>query len=60
MWCVGELNEAHITKMEDALQTYKKPYNPREPAVCLDEKPVTHADVRPGLSRRAGAGSPAR
>ncbi len=26
----------------------KEPYNPSEPVVCLDEKPVTlHADVRP-------------
>ena len=48
MWCVAELNEDYITKMEDVLETYEKPYNPAEPVVCLDEKPVTlHADVRP-------------
>jgi hypothetical protein len=46
MWCVAELNEEYIEKMEDVLQTYEKPYN--EPVVCLDEKPVSlHADVRP-------------
>src|SRR5437588_11447083 len=34
--------------MEDVLETYEKPYDPAEPVVCLDEKPVTlHADVRP-------------
>jgi hypothetical protein len=34
--------------MEDVLETYEQPYDPEEPVVCLDEKPVTlHADVRP-------------
>ncbi len=48
MWCVAELNEDYIRKMEDVLETYEQPYNPEQPVVCLDEKPVTlHADVRP-------------
>jgi hypothetical protein len=48
MWCVAELNEAYIAKMEDVLGVYEKSLNPEEPVVCLDEKPVTlHADVRP-------------
>lgn len=47
MWCVAELDDAYIAKMEDVLETYEKPYDPAEPVVCLDEKPVTlHADVR--------------
>jgi hypothetical protein len=30
------------------LATYERPYDPQEPVVCLDEKPVTlHADLRP-------------
>jgi len=34
--------------MEDVLETYEQPYDPKQPVVCLDEKPVTlHADVRP-------------
>jgi len=45
---VAELNDEYIAKMEDVLETYEKPYDPAEPVVCLDEKPVTlHADVRP-------------
>jgi hypothetical protein len=45
---VAELNEAYIAHMEDVLEVYEKPYDPDEPVVCLDEKPVTlHADVRP-------------
>jgi hypothetical protein len=47
MWCVADLNEDYITKMEDVLETYEQPYDPQQPVVCLDEKPVMlHADVR--------------
>jgi hypothetical protein len=56
MWCVPELNDEYIEKMEDVLGTYEQPYDPREPVVCLDEKPITlHAEVRPHQRRlRAG------
>jgi len=55
MWCVAELNEDYIAKMEDVLETYEKPYDPQEPVVCLDEKPVTlHADVRPASPAAPG------
>ena len=48
MWCVGQLDDDYIACMEDVLETYERPYDPTEPVVCLDEKPVTlHADVRP-------------
>jgi len=48
MWCVAELNEDYIAKMEDVLEAYEQPYDPQQPVVCLDKKPVTlHADVRP-------------
>ncbi len=47
MWCVPELTEEYISKMEDVLEVYEKPYDPEEAVVCLDEKPVTlHAEVR--------------
>lgn len=55
MWCVPELNEDYIAKMEDVLETYEQDYNPQEPVVCLDEKPVTlHADVRPATPAAPG------
>jgi len=48
MWCVPDLNEEYIAKMENVLETYERPYDPEQPVICLDEKPVTlHADVRP-------------
>lgn len=59
MWCVGDLNDEYIRRMEEVLRTYEKPYSAAEPVVCLDEKPVTlHADVRP--SRPAAPGKVAR
>jgi DDE superfamily endonuclease len=55
MWCVADLNEDYITKMEDVLETYEHPYDPQQPVVCLDEKPVTlHADVRPTSPAKPG------
>jgi hypothetical protein len=55
MWCVPELDDEYITKMEDVLETYEKPYDPEEPVVCLDEKPVTlHAEVRPASAAEPG------
>jgi DDE superfamily endonuclease len=48
MWCVAEVDEAYRQHMEDVLELYERPYNPQEPVVCLDEKPVVlHRDVRP-------------
>jgi hypothetical protein len=52
---VADLDEGYITKMEDVLEVYERPYDPQEPVVCLDEKPVTlHADVRPASPATPG------
>ena len=52
---MAELDDEYITQMEDVLETYEKPYDPAEPVVCLDEKPVTlHADVRPASPAEPG------
>lgn len=40
MWCIAELNEEFVERMEDLLNLYEKPLNPDEPVLCLDEKPV--------------------
>ena len=48
MWCVAELDEEYIARMEDVLAWYEKPLSEEEPVVCIDEKPVVlHADLRP-------------
>ena len=55
MWCVADLTEDYIAKMEDVLEVYERPYNPKQPLGCVDEKPVTlHADVRPASAAAPG------
>ncbi len=55
MWCVAELDEEYIRRMEDILAVYEKPLSEREPVVCMDEKPVVlHQDVRPPQRMRTG------
>jgi transposase len=59
MWCVAELDQNYIERMEDVLAVYEKPYQADKPVVCLDEKPISlHADVRPPRPMRPG--KPAR
>lgn len=56
MWCIPELNEEFIKRMEKILNIYEKPYNPREPVICFDEKPVQLLkDFRAPLSMRQGS-----
>lgn len=40
MWCIPKLTEEYIERMEDILDLYQRPYNPKEPVVCLDEKSI--------------------
>ncbi len=55
MWCVAELDEEYIRRMEDILAVYEKPLSEREPVVCIDEKPVgLHAEIRPPQALRPG------
>jgi transposase len=47
MWCVRELNDEYIKRMEDVLDVYESAYNAAFPVVCIDEKPVVlHQEVR--------------
>ena len=55
MWCVADLDDGYVARMEDVLALYEKPLSAREPVVCVDEKPVVlHADVRPMRPMRPG------
>ena len=55
MWCVAELNEEYIRRMEDVLKLYEEPFSKEEPVVCIDEKPVVlHQDTRARLPARPG------
>lgn len=40
MWCIPELDEQFVERMEDVLELYSREYDPKEPVICLDEKSV--------------------
>jgi hypothetical protein len=59
MWCVPAIDSEFVARMEDVLELHARPCRPREPAVCLDERPVQLLDparadvpIRPGRERR--------
>ncbi len=38
MWCIPPQEDARfVAAMEDVLEVYARPYNPKRPVVCLDE-----------------------
>jgi hypothetical protein len=40
MWCIPpEQDAAFVCQMEQVLEVYKRPYNPKHPVVCMDEQP---------------------
>ena len=56
MWCIAEMDEQYIARMEDILATYEKPLSSAEPVVCVDEKPVTlHNHVREPIPMKPGS-----
>jgi hypothetical protein len=55
MWCVADLNEEYIARMEDVLTVYEQPWSADEPVVCVDEKSVTlHENIREALPMKPG------
>jgi hypothetical protein len=59
MWCVAELDEQYIARMEDVLAVHEKPLSAREPVVCIDEKPVVlHQEIRPPIAMQPGRVGP--
>ena len=38
MWCVPKITPEFILRMEDVLDLYEKPYDVKEPVLCIDEK----------------------
>ena len=55
MWCVPEIDQQFVGRMEDVLALYARPYHKAEPVVCLDERPVQLLDpARAGVPMRPG------
>jgi hypothetical protein len=36
-WCIGTPSATYVAKMEDVLDVYQRPYDPKRPVVCFDE-----------------------
>jgi hypothetical protein len=58
-WCLPTVGAPFVAAMEEVLDLYAEPSDPRHPLVCFDEKPVVvHAPTRPPLP--PSPGHPAR
>jgi hypothetical protein len=56
MWCIPELDEEYIERMEDVLEVYERPLSTKEPVVCVDEKAVVlHSEVREPVPMKPGS-----
>lgn len=40
MWCIPQLDGTYVARMEDVLDLYAEPPDPRRPVVCFDESPT--------------------
>ena len=38
-WCIGTITADYLWRMEQVLNTYEQPYNPKRPVICFDERP---------------------
>jgi hypothetical protein len=55
MWCIGELTAEYRRRMYELLELYARPYDPREPVICLDEKcKQLLRETRPALPAKIG------
>jgi hypothetical protein len=59
MWCIPKLTNEFTKRMMDILELYERPYNPKEPVVCFDEKSkqlLAHKrepiSMKPGMPER--------
>ena len=37
MWCIPKVDATFVARMEDVLDLYAEPYDPKRPVVCVDE-----------------------
>lgn len=59
MWCVPKLDKQYVERMLDVLELYERPYDPKYPVVCMDEKshqllstPRGDQNTKPGVVAR--------
>jgi transposase len=40
MWCIPQVDAEYVARMEDVLDLYAEPPDPKRPVVCFDESPI--------------------
>jgi hypothetical protein len=54
-WCIPEVGAEFVWRMEDVLELYEEPYEPKRPVVCFDELPYQMvAETRTPLPAKPG------
>ena len=54
-WCIPEVGAQFVWRMEDVLDLYEEPYDPKKPTVCFDELPYQLvAEKRVPISAKPG------
>jgi transposase len=54
-WCIPEVRAEFVWRMEDVLELYEEPYDPKKPTVCFDELPYQMvAEKRTPLPQKPG------
>jgi len=38
-WCIPSVGAEFVWRMEDVLDLYEEPYDPKKPVVCFEEMP---------------------
>jgi transposase len=55
MWCIPQVDGEYVARMEDVLDLYAEPPDPKRPVVCFDESPTQLIDeVRPPIPAEPG------
>ena len=58
MWCIPEVDGTYVARMEDVLDLYAAPADPKRPVVCFDESPTQLiGEVRPPIPATPGRSS---
>ncbi len=55
MWCIPKVDAEYVARMEDVLDLYAEPPDPKRPVVCFDESPTQLiGEVRPPIPAEPG------
>src|SRR6516225_2694173 len=55
MWCIPQVDAEYVARMEDVLDLYAEPPDPKRPVVCFDESPTQLiGEVRQPISAAPG------